>query len=183
MMTDQNRSGDKSNLTDDVMRRVKHMVLAPDNFSASDEAHHEMAKLAKCAALYKLLMISSNFQMKPKFILAETNNFKDMRFNLDGKPSFIEADIEKEQITGVYTWRITVQENEETEGNVTKEALNASCDYLICYDNAKSKSQEGMEYFFRKVARMASYPYFRSMVSQYAWASEANLPILPIIRF
>lgn len=182
-MTSQSRSGGKDHLTEDVMKRVKHMVLTPDNFSASDEAHHEMAKLAKCATLYKLLMISSNFQLKPKFILAETNNFKDMKFSLDGKPSFIEADIEKEQITGVYTWKITVQENEESEDSAVKEALSASCDYLIFYDNAKSESQEGMEYFFRKVARMASYPYFRSMVSQYAWASEANLPILPIIRF
>ena len=53
--------------------------------------------------------------------------------------------------------------------------------YAIMYDLPEGGEENAAQAFCRNVGQYAAYPYFRSLMSQYAWAAEASLPPLPVI--
>lgn len=76
--------------------------------------------------------------------------------------------------SGEFKWTITVK-----KGNKNLAKLQAT--YLVLYDNLEDKNEAAVRLFVERVAKFACYPYFRSHVSNMSWASNAALPLLPVI--
>ena len=62
-----------------------------------------------------------------------------------------------------------------------KKVLKVRLVYLIMYENLRDKNREAVLAFVELIGKFATYPYFRTHVSQLSWESGANLPVLPVI--
>jgi hypothetical protein len=60
--------------------------------------------------------------------------------------------------------------------------LKINAAFVVSYRNLQECRPEAVALFLRKVGRFASFPYFRSLVANLSWMSNANLPTLPVLR-
>ena len=61
-----------------------------------------------------------------------------------------------------------------------KKVLKVRVVYLIMYENLRDKNREAVLAFVELIGKFATYPYFRTHVSQLSWESGASLPVLPV---
>lgn len=136
----------------------------------------EYNKVARAAALRQILLTQADFEMEPAFIATRVSeasaNFK-YSFSYAIKNAVYKED------TGLasceYVWAVTVRDGGK------KKALSIATRYYVLYDGIKGCDSDAVSLYLRRVARFATYPYFRAHVSQVSWESGANLPILPAI--
>ena len=62
-----------------------------------------------------------------------------------------------------------------------KKALSIQATYLAFYGGLSGCDEEAVVRFLHRVAKFATYPYFRAHVSHVSWESGLDLPIMPVI--
>lgn len=60
--------------------------------------------------------------------------------------------------------------------------LKLYCSYVCFYSGVKDANEAAAKAFAERVGKFATYPYFRAFASQISWASDADLPILSVLR-
>lgn len=76
---------------------------------------------------------------------------------------------------GRFIWSLVVKRKQ------TK-LLTVDASFFVAYKDVPDVEQEHAEAYLRKVGRFATYPYFRSLVSQMSWESAAYLPVMPVLK-
>lgn len=140
--------------------------------SESSRKYNDVVKLAK---LEFILLVASNFKMQPSFVGRERRT-DDKRAKLSyGSVADSLTFSSDEGIAGcVWKWNVA--------GRIkNRKALTIEAHYSIYYSGLADCDEEAVERFLKRVGRFATYPYFRTHVSQISWESGADLPILPII--
>lgn len=63
-----------------------------------------------------------------------------------------------------------------------KPKFKVMASFGISYTGVAGRNEMAAGAFFARVARFATYPYFRALVSHLSWSSGLHIPPLPIIR-
>lgn len=82
---------------------------------------------------------------------------------------------EDEILVSNIEWRIEIRKGR-------KKVLEIKANYLVAYEKATAVEDEYVSKFINRVVPFTTYPYFREKVSNFSWASGANLPILPVLK-
>ena len=144
---------------------------AGEKSAFASEAYNQVARAAKLQAI---MLTSSKFLLRPEFLAS--GGAKGGQTNLSYGSTVHNISFNKEEGAASCDWKWSV-----TGTNKRKRTLSVEAVYIVIYDNLGGCEPEAVERFLRRVARFASYPYFRAHVSQISWESGANLPILPTI--
>ena len=147
-------------------------IEAPSKPTFTREEYNDVAGAAELA---QIMLVSSNFEVKPEFWKAKKED--------------------SDKIKHIYDWDILQYDYDQKEGSAMsriifvihlkygrKIVLDINCSYLIIYKGIPDKHPEAVEMFMKRIGRFAAYPYFRTHVSQLSWESNTKLPILPTIR-
>jgi hypothetical protein len=151
-----------------------------DVAGASDLAGEETArkvadygKVARSARIFDLRLVSARFEVKPEYALAGEQASSNNNFTWVHTPLAYQADAKA--LSGFFTWKVEVKKGR-------KRTLFAEARYLVTYDNVPDVDERAAFAFLENVGKFATYPYFRAYVAQMSWNSNANLPILPVLR-
>lgn len=127
------------------------------------------------ANLLDIRMNGLDFNIVPDYYQFEKNNFDNVKFTFEGSFNHINFNRESGILFGEIEWTCKAK-------NKNRNLLKINATYLIVYIDIPSVSDDPAEGFLKKVGRFATYPYFRSTVSQLSWSSEANIPIMPVLK-
>ena len=130
-------------------------------------------KAARSAKLQGINLIRCSFASTPEFFRVRREGSElDLRY---GCTTDTAAFLKDEGIGSLeWKWSVTVFDGK-------KKTLSVQATYLVIYDNFVECEEDSVKRFMSRVGRFASYPYFRSHVSQISWESGTSLPILPVI--
>lgn len=130
------------------------------------------------AELRDITLIFTTFVIKPdyyKLALEDEDTASKVKRELDSNFSAFTYDAERRLLGGQFDWSV-----EATFGR--RKLLNARASFIVSYENVPDVDGVHMEAFIKRVGRFATYPYFRSLVSQFSWESKAELPPLPVLK-
>ncbi|MEZ5894996.1 MAG: hypothetical protein R3C51_01225 [Parvularculaceae bacterium] len=136
-----------------------------------DSAEHN--RLVEAAELDDIRMMQSSFSVVPRYF---DEAIADMR-NFEINSSITEPVFDAESKKLISAFEYCIEVNIEGE-----QLLYCKAMYLVAFTIEGDFDLETMKYFARRVGRNASYPYFREFASSQSWASNADLPILPILK-
>lgn len=158
---------------------IKKMFIPAEKFKYPRPEKGEYNKVVATASLEKLFLIASDFHVSPEYF-QKVHAEEDIDFVFSHEVLGVSADSSSGSVDGVFKWQVEVK---CTPNDGDDEAfLSISANYFVLYQGiTPGCSEAAMKAFFEKVGRIASYPYFRSHVSQTSWESEAQLPLLPVI--
>ena len=137
---------------------------------AALEAYNEIVENAE---LGDIRLVELHFDVKPVYYDDDGRPKHKAKFNCN--ISNISYDEEPASLGGLIEWSVSIEMGR-------KKLLSIKAAYIVIYDNVPNVGQNHSEAYFRKVGRFATYPYFRSVVSQLSWASRAELPTLPVLK-
>lgn len=124
------------------------------------------------AKLKDIKLLSASYLIKPD-VFEAVDDLDNMAFS--GECSGFHFDGEFGSLAGQYSWVAEIKYGR-------KKVLKNACDYLIVYGGVAGFEELYARYYFEKVARFATYPYFRACFSQNAAASGIMLPPLPALN-
>ncbi len=78
-------------------------------------------------------------------------------------------------VGGEFAWSLTAKAGR-------KHLAKLRCVYICYYTGLEGRDKAAALAFLKRVGRFATYPYFRALASQFSWGSEADFPLLPVIR-
>lgn len=136
-------------------------VFTPEDYKA----------VVNSAKLATINLVKCNFNIEEEYYLetkAKKNTYSVKIHNGT-------YDDENGIAAGNFVWNLAVLSGR-------KKLLSLTADYLLVYENIKDMKVDAVIAFVHKVGSFATYPYFRSHVSHMSWASNAELPIMPILR-
>ncbi|SDG49515.1 hypothetical protein [Pelagibacterium luteolum] len=141
--------------------------------SKKAEAVEAYNRVVENAELESIRLVSSNFVVKPEYFL----NFSPGNWKNSFNSNFVDTFFDRnENLLGAQIeWTVSVK-----RGN--KNLLSTKAIYLIAYSNVPEVEEEHCMAFVRRVGRFSTYPYFRALVSRYSAESNAELPILPVLK-
>lgn len=125
------------------------------------------------AELSDIKLIDLNFKIKPVYFDPEVRDKAKRSFNVATSNFFY--DEETLMLGGMFEWEVKAEA-------ARKRIFVAKAVYLVVYDNVPNVGTVHSEAFLTRVGRFATYPYFRSLVSQVSWASGAEVPIMPVLK-
>jgi hypothetical protein len=129
--------------------------------------------IARSASLIDVRLIETNFSIQLDLIGALENADKTSAFDFSGRPESFFL-YEHGTCAGTYVWTAEIKDKR-------KKALKNKAKYVIVYGNLKGKDREHVRLFFERLARFASFPYFRALMATHAAAAGLTLPPLPSI--
>lgn len=129
-------------------------------------------ELTFAARLQDIRLVSSEYAIKPDVFeaLKDTDSL-----GYFGKPSEFHFDVTTGMMIGHYRWTA------EIKSGRTK-VLKLVSEYLIVYTGLSGFEEDYVRFFFNKVGRFATYPYFRTNFSHHSCASGIMLPPLPSLN-
>lgn len=155
------------------------MVEAEENRELSatandaDEFDHETYRDVTIAArLRDIRLISCDYSIKPE-VFEALEDLEKMGFF--GGPSGFHFDGETGVMIGHYQWTAEIKLGR-------KKVLKLASEYLIAYTGLSGFEEDYVRFYFEKVGRFATYPYFRSNFSHHSSASGIMLPPLPSLN-
>ncbi|WP_413719218.1 hypothetical protein [Silicimonas sp. MF1-12-2] len=153
------------------------MVDSKENELVSAEESAEFdngvyAEITIAARLRDIRLISSEYSIKPE-VYEALEDLENMGFF--GEPSGYHFDIEAGVMIGHYQWTAEVKLGR-------KKVLKFTSEYLIAYSGLAGFDEDYVRFFFQKVGRFATYPYFRSDFSHHISSSGIMLPPLPSLN-
>lgn len=137
---------------------------------AALEAYNEVVESAE---LGDIRLVEMDFKVKPTYFEESERPKHRAKFNCN--ISNIAYDAESASLGGMIEWTVGIELGR-------KKLLSVKAVYIVIYDSVPNVDQIHIDAFFKKVGRFATYPYFRSAVSQLSWASRADLPTLPVLK-
>ncbi|MEM6413542.1 MAG: hypothetical protein AAF720_02675 [Pseudomonadota bacterium] len=131
-------------------------------------------KVVESATIEDIRLIGSEFQIEPGY-------FAD------------DGEVERCFVRNIGTGEVTYSKEEriltvsfEFSIQVTrKDALLLKCRalYVVFFTLSEEVDENSARSFAKRTGKNAAYPYFREFASSQSWASGADLPILPILKF
>lgn len=130
-------------------------------------------KVANAAKLQEILLTKVDFDVKQSYFDARSSERKLAR---SYKPTFSELDYDSAEGFASLNvqWNLDVK-----DGN--RKLVKIHAKYVVLYSNLVEMDKGAVSYFMITLGRTSTYPYFRTLVSEFSWSSAIELPILPVI--
>lgn len=144
------------------------MVSVPLAALAPLDAYNAVVDAAE---LVGIALTRASFESQPEYFIDREKH--ELSFGC--KISAHKYDSKIGMVATLFEWNISARKGSD-------ENLRIVCVYEITYEGLTDKVDEAVGAFVARVGRIATYPYFRAMVSHIAWESGAELPMLPVIR-
>lgn len=154
------------------------MPTKPNQKSSSDKARRDYGKVVESAELMEITLVSSHFQIGEEYFKAlgdAVEESKQLGLYCHSKLSRVSYNSKEKILFGQFEWK-TYAKKEDTS------LLEVNATYAIYYKCSKRVNKEAANQFVSRVGRFATFPYFRSLVGFYSTASNAQLPILPVLK-
>lgn len=152
--------------------------IAEKETTAPDDVAEYNALVRECE-LSDIRLVNLKFDTKPAYfsaIRAETEGNGQLVRAFDGQMSDIFYDEETQTLGGQFDWSTEVRSGK-------KKLLKVEARYLVVYGNVPDvAAAETRERYIQRVGKFATYPYYRSLVSQISWGSKTDLPIMPVLK-
>ncbi len=145
---------------------------APLSFGSSRFEHEIYSNVALKARLLDIRLVKSTYDVRIELFDAADDSFSHFRNEFTSDCSDIVIEQGSGRVGGLYTWTA------EIKSGRTK-ALKLFGRYFTIYGNLDGCNEEYMGLYFRKIARFATYPYFRALFSMQTGNSGLLLPPLP----
>jgi len=143
--------------------------------SAADAAEfdHELySQVTVAARLRDIKLIKSEYSIKPE-VFEALDDLENMGFF--GEPTGFFFSDDEGVLLGNYQWTCEIKLGR-------KKVLKFVCEYMIAYSGLNGFEEEYVRFYFEKVGRFATYPYFRSDFSHHVSSSGILLPPLPSLN-
>lgn len=134
--------------------------------------HAVYADLSVSARLRDIKLINCEYLIKPE-VFDVLDDLENMGFF--GESSGFHFDGETGILIGHYRWTAEVRHGR-------KKVLKLVSEYLVAYTGMEGFDSDYARFYFEKVGRFATYPYFRSEFSHHSSASGILLPPLPSLN-
>lgn len=143
----------------------------------TDVKPKEYNAVVRDAQLLDVVLNESYFKVEPEYVVSEESNrsfhYKhNMRHHLDSV-SILGKGRDGGVVGADVVWDIRAKVGR-------KIGLKITAAYTVLYTGLQEHSDDAVMLFLERVAPVATYAYFRALVSQYNWAGEVDLPILPV---
>lgn len=144
-----------------------------DSAAEDAEFNHELySQITVAARLRDIKLIKSEYSIKPE-VFDALDDLKNMGFF--GEPTGFFFNHDEGVLLGNYQWTCEVKLGR-------KKVLKFVSEYMVAYSGLNSFDEEYVRFYFEKVGRFATYPYFRSDFSHHASSSGIFLPPLPSLN-
>jgi len=130
--------------------------------------------VSRAAKIREVKLIGSTYSVRPEVLSAmEELDRMDLRYG--GECISYTLEPEDGFAFGTFRWNAEVRFGR-------KSCVKIKSDYLLVYTDLKNQDATHTEYFFRKVGRFATYPYFRSHFSHHVSETGLLVPPLPTLH-
>lgn len=145
-------------------------ALSRAEFSLNHEVY---AAVSNSANLQDIKLIGSEYVVRPEvFHVVEEDK---MVHGFTGECTDFHFSADTGYALGQYRWTAEIKAGR-------KKALKLVANYLIAYGDLVGADPEHVEFFFNKVGRFATYPYFRAFFSHHVSETGIVLPPLPSLN-
>lgn len=158
-----------------MTKNEKRTVALPDLTKATFELDQEAySKVSLSARLQEVKLIGSNYLVRPEVfgIVADIENM-DLRFSGECDNYSFESD--DGVCFGHFIWTAEIKSGR-------KSCFKLKSQYLLLYSNLEGCDAGHVNFFFKKMGRFATYPYFRSHFSHHTSETGIIMPPLPTLR-
>lgn len=131
------------------------------------------ARVSRAAQLLEIKLIDSQYSIKPE-VFAAIEDLDSMNHGFVGESGPLNFDPEEGIAMGNYRWTAEIKHGR-------KKVLKLVVNYLIVYSDLYDFDEAHVRFYFNKVGRFASYPYFRAIFSHHTSESGILLPPLPTL--
>jgi len=147
----------------------KQDILQMDDAEFNNDVY---AKLTIAARLHDIRLVKCEYWIKPNIFdaLEDLSNF-----GFSGEPIGFHFDTNSGVAMGQYRWEAEVKLGR-------RKVLKHVAEYLITYVELNDFEERYARFYFEKVGRFATYPYFRSDFSHQSSGSGITLPPLPSLN-
>lgn len=158
-------------MTENENRIIVSSDAQREPFEFDQEAY---SKVSLSARLQEVKLIGSSYLVRPEVfgIVADIENM-DLRFS--GECEQYSFDGEEGICFGHFMWTAEIKSGR-------KSCLKLKSQYLLLYSNLEGCDSGHVNFFFKKVGRFATYPYFRSHFSHHTSETGIIMPPLPTLR-
>jgi len=128
--------------------------------------------VASCAQLSEIRLLASTFAVKPECLgeFDDPENSHDHKF--EGHAHKFVFDSENGIAIGTIVWCAEIKSGR-------KKALKLTAEYLTTYGDLQGMDADYVRLYFGKIAKFATFPYFRNLFSVQVSAAGIQLPPLP----
>lgn len=148
----------------------KELIEAINDVAEFD--YEVYAELTRAARLQEIRLMECSYSIKPE-VLEALEDLENLVYF--GMPSGFHFDGGTGVMVGHYRWTAEVKLKR-------KKVLKLVSEYLIVYTGMIGFEDEYSRFYFEKVGRFSTYPYFRSDFSHHSAASGIMLPPLPSLN-
>lgn len=142
------------------------------SFRSSSFDRDEYAKVANSARLVELGLTSQEYSAKLQCFWEASSENKQLKHAFSGEPEGCSFDTEQGVLAGGYEWTAEIRYGR-------KKALKLKATYLVVYTGLEGQNEGYCKLYFSKVARFATYPYFRAAFALNTSNSGISLDPLP----
>ncbi|GES45815.1 hypothetical protein RsS62_50670 [Rhizobium dioscoreae] len=153
-------------------------VTKIDSEVTKAEALEAYNLIVEHADLLDIRLMDLKFSVKPEYFAAlreDEEGGRPLSRSFDGELTAINYDSESKTLGGHFTWLTTVTISK-------KKLLKVEAQYFVVYSGVPEVAKAHLEAYLQRVGRFASYPYFRGLVAHLSWESNAELPVMPVIK-
>lgn len=155
-------------MTKDVAAQTSDFSFASEDYDAG-----KYEAVARSARLREVRLVNSAYSAKVmSFKAAEVGDGMDLKQSYSGAPSEHSFVPERGIVAGSYIWTA------EVKAGRTK-AMKFSTEYMVVYSGLKDAPEQYVSLYFKKLARLTTYPYIRAQFAVQVAASGLMLAPLP----
>lgn len=155
----------------------KAQTPAVEGFASdwSDFDHEIYADVSRSAKLREMSLVHSEFDVQMKHFWAANDDENGLNSSFNGEFVGCHFDPDAGIVAGGYLWNVDIRRGRY-------KALKLKTKYVLVYENLEGHEAKYVYYYFEKISRFTSYPYFRSIFATLSSASGLALEPLPSLR-
>lgn len=150
-------------------------AVEPFGFKSEGFEHDVYAQVAMRAELEEIRLLDFSYLMNPDIFLSPEFDPSNLANRLGSETANFIYDAERGIVAGGLIWYAEMKLKR-------KKALALRGNYFAVYSNLSDCDERYVESYFKKVAKFATFPYFRTLFSTQTSASGLALPPLPSLR-
>lgn len=155
-------------------QNAKDEKLPSFDFASSDFDHEIYNQIARAAALKQVRLVEQKFKANLSDYFSALDQGREEAYIFRGAPNGHHFDVDNGTVAGAYSWSAKVKLGRKTP-------ISLSAEYFLIYGNLEGADSSYVKIFFEKIARFASYPYFRSVFASCTSNAGLMLPPLPTL--
>lgn len=140
-----------------------------------DFDHEVYADVAAKASLVEVKLTEANYSIKLAEFFSSEKSAKDFKHMFGGNLEGVQYEKEVGVAVGGFSWTVELKSGRS-------KALKLKCRYVLIYDGLFDCDASHVEFYFAKLARFTTYPYFRSTFASLTSDSGLCLEPLPTLR-